>query len=189
LHTLYVRAKNDNGWSQTQKRTFVKMILPSELAAGIKAVEYYIDIDPGMGQGINVPFHADMAEINFTADLNSLAVGEHTLYLRIFNHLNQWEDAGNHTFTLIDPNGIKDVNVDELVAYPNPVSNLLFIKNEHYTVQKVEITDMTGRMIYLQNVRESSIISIPVSGYVQGAYILKIYTHSGDVRILKIIKK
>ena len=190
LHTLYIRARNvDGNWSTVINRTFVKMILPSDLAAGIKAVEYYIDLDPGMGQGIHVPFHADMADINFTADLNTLADGEHTLYLRILNHFNQWEDAGNHTFTLIDPNGIKDINVDELAVYPNPVSDLLYIKNEHYTIQKVEITDMTGHRVYKQNIRESSIISIPVSDYVPGTYILKIYTLSGDIRLLKIIKK
>jgi len=190
FHTLYVRARNVEGnWSPVMNRTFVKMILPSDLASDIKAVEYYIDTDPGAGNATQVLLSADNSEISFNVDLNSLTLGEHTLYLRAFNQSNQWEAIGSHTFTLISPDGIEGFDADNLIVYPNPVSDFLFIKNEHYSIQRVEITDMTGQTIQAQETPENNIITIPVHNYASGTFILKIYTHSENVRTLKIIKK
>ncbi len=192
FHTLYARARNVEGnWSSVMNRTFVKMILPSDLAAGIKAVEYYLDTDPGTGKGGNVPFHADRTDINFTVDLNNVAYGEHTLYLRILNHLDQWEAAGSHTFTLIGvPDGIDETDAaNELAIYPNPVSEFLFIKNENHIIKSVEIIDTKGHTVFMQHIQESNIITIPVYDYVKGVFIVKIHTHSGNVRELKMIKK
>ncbi len=183
LHTLYVRAKNSKGWSQTQNRTFVKTPAP----AGIKAAECYIDIDPGAGKGMEVPFAE--TDMNFTVDLTGMEPGEHWLYIRISNQLDQWEEIGSHTFTLINPVGTENAGADNLAVYPNPVSDFLFIRNENHTIQSVEITDMKGQQVCKQDTQGINMIAIPASHYATGTYMLTMRTLSQKNHTFKIIKK
>ena len=192
IHQLYVRARNVEGvWSQVANRAFVKTT-PYATSLSIKTIEYYLDADPGTGKGIDAPFDEDgFGGLVFTVDLNAVAAGEHTLYIRWLNKFNQWEAIGSHIFTVIEiPNGIEDMTVsDEITVYPNPVSEMLFIKNAPHSIESVEIIDMNGRTVFRQNVHESDVVSIPVRNYPSGLFIVKVRTTLGNTQTLKIIKK
>ncbi len=189
IHTLYVRVQNRYGnWSQTMSRPFVKTILPSDLASGLTAVEYYIDTDPGMGKAIITPFSPDVNVLEFTAGLMEIPAGNHTLYLRGKNRIGQWEAMGIHAFSVI-VSGIDDITVSELVVYPNPVADLLFIKNENSMIKDIEIVDFNGRMCLKQKIEEgNSIIQVSLSEFPLGIYFVKMTGEKGH-KTTKVIKQ
>ena len=64
FHTIYVRAKNNRGWSMTESRTFFVTSSASATAGPISQLEYFFDTDPGAGLGtaISVSPSADSSE-------------------------------------------------------------------------------------------------------------------------------
>ena len=54
-------------------------------------MEYYFDIDPGFGLGTDIPFTSDsLIDQDFNADMTSLSVGTHQLFVRIKDEHNKW---------------------------------------------------------------------------------------------------
>lgn len=52
--------------------------------ANISYMEYFVDSDPGRGNGTQVDFTADsIIDVNFTVDLSAVSDGLHTLYVRL----------------------------------------------------------------------------------------------------------
>jgi hypothetical protein len=83
LHTLYVRACNENGdWGITQYACFVKTDRPTDAVA---ALEWFIDDDPGFGAA-----NAAMLGANIPIPVDTLADGLHTLYVRAKSVKGQW---------------------------------------------------------------------------------------------------
>ena len=91
-------------------------------------------------------------------------------------------DAG-HTVSsnkdLTGTTGIESITNDELRIYPNPVRDELRIENGEWRIEKVEILDLTGKIIL--NSQFSILNSINVSSLPQGVYFLKIQTDKGNV--------
>ncbi len=84
---------------------------------------------------------------------------------------------------------LSDINFKEasFSIFPNPVAEILHIKNEQAQIEKVEIYDLNGKQVlvdvnYLKNQH------IDVSSLVTGFYFLKIETEKGVVT-KKFIKK
>ncbi|MCD4817079.1 MAG: hypothetical protein K8S23_00130 [Candidatus Cloacimonetes bacterium] len=91
FHTLYVRTQNeDNKWSITYHK-FILKFENTPVHYNIVEIEYFFDIDPGLGNGasVSVTSGTDISK-NFVADLSSLGEGFHTLYLRTKNENNVW---------------------------------------------------------------------------------------------------
>ncbi len=89
-HRYFVRAKDQNGnWSLSQERT-VSIVAatislpPNPVAAPFTALEYFVDTDPGFGNGIIVPVTAttNLSNYTLTAAIPGLADGTHRLYVR-----------------------------------------------------------------------------------------------------------
>jgi hypothetical protein len=100
FHTLYVRVKNaNNKWSIVQNRPFVKLAL----AVNINRVEYFLDTDPGYGNGVSVPFTpgTSLTDLAFNVPLTSISDGLHTLYVRVRDANNKWSIVQNRTFVKI----------------------------------------------------------------------------------------
>ncbi|WP_435353921.1 beta strand repeat-containing protein [Emticicia sp. SJ17W-69] len=102
IHTVTVRFKDNKGkWSTAVVRPFYKentstlAILPN-----INRVEYFIDTDPGFGNGINVPItpNSSLSNISFTADLTGLQNGKHLLEIRARDINNKWSTVGLREF-------------------------------------------------------------------------------------------
>ncbi len=90
IHILYVRAKdNNNKWSITQNIPFYS--LKYEPNPKITGLEYFIDADPGLSNGIPITFSADSNVIkSFNINLKNFQTGIHTLYLRAKNQHGEW---------------------------------------------------------------------------------------------------
>jgi hypothetical protein len=100
FHTLYVRTQNSTGkWSVLQSSPFVKLAT----SASTSRVEYFIDTDPGYGNGTSVTFPSgsSLTNLNFNVPLSSLAEGFHTLYVRVKDANNNWSVIQSHPFVKI----------------------------------------------------------------------------------------
>ena len=85
---------------------------------------------------------------------------------------------------LTNPSGINKTAFDNLIIYPNPTKDELFINSESQ-ITKVEIYSLTGALLLLENNFKEK---ISVSALSQGVYMVKVYTNEGLV-VSKVIKE
>ncbi len=99
FHNLYVRVKDTEGkWSLTSRRPFLKQVV-NVLNPLLTKAEYFIDTDPGIGSGIQIPIpnpSSNVTDLNFEVDLSQLIMGNHMLFLRIRDENGKW------SLTLLD---------------------------------------------------------------------------------------
>jgi hypothetical protein len=79
------------------------------------------------------------------------------------------------------------VNENKIVVYPNPINNLLNLKNESNGELLIEIIDYTGRVILKQKLN-GRLNTIDTSNFITGVYFLNMTTNSKRT-IKKIIKQ
>jgi len=97
-HRLYIRSKNADGkWSHTALSIFDNVGTPSYPPAPapapvMESMEYYIDTDPGIGNGIKIPLPAsgDINNISIPVDLTAFPTGIHRLIVRSKDQLGRW---------------------------------------------------------------------------------------------------
>jgi hypothetical protein len=73
-------------------------------------VEYYIDQDPGRGEGTEIAFSVNdegLAQIQFQPDIGNLPAGSHHLYIRAQNEEGDWSLPSKHSF-FVQPFAIKE---------------------------------------------------------------------------------
>jgi hypothetical protein len=100
-HTLYTRYKNaTNQWGLADAKPFV--VRPSIIAA-----EYFIDNDPGIGNGTSLSIVAAADTATATAAIaisgSGLSFGKHRIYTRFKNDNNQWGLAQRDSFVVLRP--------------------------------------------------------------------------------------
>ena len=86
VHSLFIRSRDANGkWSITNQQVLYK---PNSTGASpisnIVKAEYFFDTDPGFGNATNIPVTAgtDVQNVTFGADISTLSVGVHALFIR-----------------------------------------------------------------------------------------------------------
>jgi Secretion system C-terminal sorting domain len=99
-HNLYIRTKNSEGhWAITSTKVFVVDIVsdpvyPTAAPApqNIIAAEYFIDTDPGFGNGtaVSIAPAVDITNIAAIPSLVGLSNGSHRFYLRTKNNEGRW---------------------------------------------------------------------------------------------------
>jgi hypothetical protein len=105
IHALSVRFKSSEGlWSVSRTRYF--NVIDEEgilLAEEIVAAEYFVDADPGVGQGsaINLADPGQTVQIA-TEALMSAGLGTHILYLRTKSDRNIWSVPRGRAFIVTD---------------------------------------------------------------------------------------
>ncbi len=100
LNSMYIRSRDANGkWSVTNRFLFVRLS-PVVTAPNINKAEYFIDTDPGFGNGTNVPVAAspDIANIVVGVNLTGLSEGLHSLYVRSRDALGNWSVTNRFLF-------------------------------------------------------------------------------------------
>ncbi len=98
FHRIYFRSKDANGyWSQTSSAFFDNYTVPvyGSLPAptNITQVEYFIDTDPGFGNGTQVSglgAVTDIANLNVNVDVTGLSNAVHTIYIRSKEANGKW---------------------------------------------------------------------------------------------------
>ncbi|MEQ8473393.1 MAG: cadherin domain-containing protein [Marinoscillum sp.] len=99
VHVLKLRAMTTDGrWGHTQTSLFIKQDIQSE----VEYVEYFIDNDPGFGQGILI--EAQSGQIDMNISMDDLSNGLHRLYLRAGTQDNQWSHTTVYPFYRVKSN-------------------------------------------------------------------------------------
>lgn len=110
-HWVNVRVKDaNNKWTTVVVRPFVKE--PVETNASLSSFEYFIDTDPGFGNGTSVGITAQTSNLREAAvntgitsgkvsanvNLSTISNGEHRLFVRAKDSKNKWGTVGVSTF-------------------------------------------------------------------------------------------
>lgn len=104
IHRLYVRSRNAAGrWSLTSSSLFATISnYPTAPSApgNIVRVEYFVDADPGFGNGVSVTITpaVNLSNVAFSINTSALAPGTHHLYVR---SLDDWSLTSHKAFTVI----------------------------------------------------------------------------------------
>ncbi len=114
IHTLFIRAKdNFNRWSLVQSSSFYKADVPAQQ---LSRLEYFIDSDPGTGNGIPVILQNTANETaSFLIDLANLNNGIHTLFIRAKDVNQVWSITANIPFYKFS--GITEKNITALEVF------------------------------------------------------------------------
>ncbi|MEO6831366.1 MAG: T9SS type A sorting domain-containing protein [Chitinophagaceae bacterium] len=110
IHRFYTRVKNTNGsWGMTNEANFfiepgAKLIPANLTAANVTAVEYFIDNDPGLGQGISIPITSgsDVSANSIAIRVDTFTSGIHRFYTRVENADGSWSMTDEANF-FIEP--------------------------------------------------------------------------------------
>ena len=108
-HYIFIRAMDINGvWSITNKRYFLK-----ETTNNLVKLEYFIDTDPGFGKAVKVdiPYPGTDVTSSIYADIDTLADGYHTLYIRGMVSDGVWSISSKRTFIKESFNNKQDLNI------------------------------------------------------------------------------
>lgn len=100
LHTIFVRTKDNlDNWSIVQAKSFVRLAGIGASIPQILRAEYFIDTDPGFGQGIAINFlPLPELELDFEVDLSNIETGLHQLFVRIQDHTGAWSTVHYENF-------------------------------------------------------------------------------------------
>lgn len=98
IHRIYIRTRSADGkWSITNVKDFLVNfdspypVTPPALQ-NIIAAEYFIDADPGFGNGTVIPLTpgVDINNFSFNANTSGLPNGAHRIYIRTKNNEGSW---------------------------------------------------------------------------------------------------
>jgi len=110
------------------------------------------------------------------------SAGSYTVCLRTYNYCGTQDSCTQVVITAINETELKEIK-----TYPNPVNKDLIIENPYYKPLNVYVYNSMGLLIY-QKQYETQKITIDMSNYASGVYILKLNTDNGML-IRKIVKE
>jgi hypothetical protein len=105
FHRLVIRVRNSVGtWSeQFSSLCYVLPPAPASGAANITKAEYFIDSDPGAGNGNAIPPFTSGANVSsaFSIPVNQVSQGFHRLNIRVCNATGQWSHQQTSLFYVL----------------------------------------------------------------------------------------
>jgi hypothetical protein len=79
---------------------------------------------------------------------------------------------------------------DNISVYPNPANDIINIAAQGVSINTIRITDIRGReMMTMAPAISQSVISIPVSSFAEGVYLVQLQTETGSVTKKIVIAK
>lgn len=136
VHIVYIRAQDDaQKWSLYYSTTFVKTA-GSDSALVIKKIEYFLDVDPGFGNGIDIPVQqANIIDSTFNFQIPDNGADTRRLYVRAQDSRGQWSLLYDYSINLCDLYKVRPnfswVRFADLYSFidsstNNPTHNLLW---------------------------------------------------------------
>lgn len=187
IHQLFIRVKNSNNeYSLYEHKVFRIAPTPDVNSASIVAAEYFIDIDPGLGNANSLNVSGDSLDDDLTiTTLGSLAQGDHYLFIRVLNADNTWSLYEAQYFEISGTLGIPSEDLSHIKIFPNPTSSYLSIDLPNQTeIESLQVIDMTGKVVLKTHDRSQT---LDVTQLSNGVYLLQVKTNYGTLskRIIK----
>lgn len=119
FHTLHIRVQDLGGvWSMQESRSFYVSASNLTTQANVADVEYFVDTDPGYGNGTSLgPFASATITINPTIPTSALAAGFHVLYVRALDSDGVWGNVESRSFYVSQSNLTTTATIMELRYY------------------------------------------------------------------------
>ena len=184
FHSFYIQTQVEDGtWSLYDRQIFYVKDL-SDLPSDIVAAEYWINGDPGIGDGEPIDISMSPLTIPIASDF---PVGDHSFCIRVQNSNGDWSLYCCATFTVIDPTvGLEESLYNAVEVSPNPFADTITINTTRAMVfESVTVYDITGKQVY--NVSDD-LRRFDLSHLESGIYILKITTES-EQATFKLVKQ
>lgn len=186
-HRLCIRVGNTNGTYSLFTHNVVSVKTPAFFnTASIVAAEYFIDVDPGIGNGNAIVTSGDNINEDFLVTTSgSLAMGDHYVYVRVQNSDGTWSLLEKQHFEIEDTLSIASEIISEISIYPNPTQSTLNFKfPNNITIESIDLIDMNGKQIF--HSREA-LMKLDLSNVSNGIYLLQLKTNIGELskRIVK----
>ena len=97
--------------------------------------------------------------------------------------------AAEKNITIHTATGNPELTTDNIHIFPNPADDTVYIQNLQ-SVKQIEIINVSGQKLFYMPVdRNSSQITVSLSDYPSGVYMLRILFDSDEEKIFKLIKK
>jgi hypothetical protein len=173
FHFLNIRARDDLGkWGLPAQRIFYVFKVISTEESKITGIEYFIDTDPGFGNGtaVNLASSGNDLTVTFVVNVAALTDGDHILYVRSKNALNRWGQMYSQGFTSLYTS-VGEIKIESFFKlYPNPGDGNFYLEfSEELTGPvKLNIKDLSGKTVYLKehyNSSNSLNINLPAGLY------------------------
>jgi len=153
FHMIMLRTHDNAGrWSPSSQQVFYVFKAEPPATANVTAIEYFLDTDPGFGQGTmyNIPAPGTKVTASFTVSLTGVAAGNHVVYFRARDASGRWGHMYSHAFTS-STTDIGDMEVRSwFKMYPNPGAGDFIIDFSDMQERQVKLTisDLNGRVVY-----------------------------------------
>ncbi|WP_271855115.1 M4 family metallopeptidase [Patiriisocius marinus] len=96
-----------------------------------------------------------------------------------------WGEYGNNFyFTTEEILGTENIIKEELKIYPNPTLGILYFSGDMSNIDKVTISDVTGKVLLQKNSAEK----ISIEMHPTGLYFVSITLYDGNAKVYKVIK-
>jgi hypothetical protein len=108
FHNLFIRVKNDlNIWSLYEGRMlYILDPVTNPGSAEIVGGEWFIDTDPGIGNGTSITLTAGTQVTGSFSIPNTLTAGIHNLFIRVKNDLGKWSLYEGRMFYIFEPQSL-----------------------------------------------------------------------------------
>ena len=101
---MFTRFLDSNGnWSNARGSAFT--VISPPITYAIQAAEYFIDTDPGEGNGTTIEgdYTGTEASVDINIPTNDLDYGEHYLFFRFQDNQGDWSSPKGQAFTVTNP--------------------------------------------------------------------------------------
>lgn len=181
FHRLYTRFRDANGhWGLTQvKFIYKEEVGGSQVLPNIVKAEYFIDTDPGFGNGhaIAVVPGAEINPLAFVVDMAAVSIGNHRVYVRVQDANGKWSLTGSRSFSVEAPTELyttlgaipDSVCAGTVVRIPFSV-NAPFGSNNIFTAQLSNGSGNFSNPIVIGTLsgNQSDTITATIPAYLQG---------------------
>lgn len=176
-HVLHIRVQDELGrWGMYARKML--LVQPAFIDHEIVAMEYFIDSDPGNGNGNPLEFTAgtEVSEI-FNVDVpDTLSEGDHLMNIRVKNDAGKWSIAASNIFTIQTDVGMDNAETT-IEIYPNPTSGIIYLNIEE-PVESILLLDIKGRIVISPDLRSSQ---LDMRNLPAGVYLLQLETKSSKI--------
>lgn len=191
LHKFCIRIKDNTGqWGPVFMNIIEVQQTTNTAIMAIAQAEYFWDNDPGVGLGM--PFLA--IDGNFDSAFEQLyrtsvvlpTNGLHVFNIRIKDNTGVWGPVFRNVINVQNSLDISDSEMRKLVAYPNPVNDVLNVSFDS-AITNITIHNLLGQQVLSKSINANE-GTIDVSNLNSGTYFVKAQVE-GRAQTIKIIKQ
>jgi len=175
FNMLFIRVKDNNEkWSLYARKQF--FVTPLFGIHDIVAAEYFIDLDPGVGEAEPLSVTPEPSiDTSWLIEIpETLSDGEHRLHIRVLNSAGRWSVYAAEMFEINLDVSIPSLK-NQFSFYPNPTTGGVFFETGEKIVLRVDLIDMNGKLVLSESPSQKF---VDLSALAPGNYLIQVTTNN-----------